>query len=182
LTSTSNPTKVLVDTQLSGPDGTLKLSFRINRQGLAQARALSGRYALVSNADHLDADQALGLFKGQDGVEKRFGTVKGPLLVHPLFVRTDRRIEGLIFITLLGLLVRAVLERACLKGGLKLTADGLFQGFDSLQAVDVIWADGRLERRATETSAFQEEVLGALGWSTPEAYTRLSSHDALTPT
>ncbi|RLC85305.1 MAG: transposase, partial [Chloroflexi bacterium] len=53
------------------------------------------------------------LFKGQDGVEKRVRVVKGPLLVRPLFVRTDRRIEGLVFITLLALLVRAILERAC---------------------------------------------------------------------
>lgn len=91
-----NPAKALVDTQLSGADGELELHFRINRQRLAEAQVLSGRYGLVTNAKHLDAEQALGLFKGQDGVEKRFGAVKGPLLVHPLFVRTDRRIEGLI--------------------------------------------------------------------------------------
>ncbi len=77
-------------------------------------------------------------------MEKRFRTVKGPLMVHPLFVRTDHRIEDLVFITLLALLVRAILERLCRQHDLALTADRLFQRFASLQAVDVTWADGSL--------------------------------------
>jgi hypothetical protein len=75
-------------------------------------------------------------------VEKRYRVVKGPLLVHPLFVHTDRRIEGLVFVTLLASLVRAILERTCRQRGLPMTAERLFRGFASLQAVDLIWADG----------------------------------------
>jgi hypothetical protein len=37
--------------------------------------------------------------------------MKGPLVVHPLFVRWDQRIEGLVFSTLLTVLVRTLLER-----------------------------------------------------------------------
>jgi transposase len=166
-----NPAQGLVDIHLSGEDGASELAFRINRQRLAEVQALDGRYALATNADHLVADEALTLFKGQDGIEKRFRVVKGPLLVHPLFVRTDRRIEGLVFVTLLALLVRAILERACRQQGLKVTADRLFREFASLEAVDLIWADGSLQRRASEMTAFQIEVLSALGWPTPEAYT-----------
>ena len=169
-----NSAKGLVDIQLSGEDGALGLTFRINRQRLAAAQALDGRYALATNAHQLDASEALTLFKGQDGVEKRFRVVKGPLLVRPLFVRTDRRIEGLVFITLLALLVRAILERACRQQGLQLTAERLFQGFATLQAVDLIWADGSLQRRASEMTAFQTEVLNTLGWPTPEAYACLT--------
>jgi len=67
-----NPAKALVDIQLEGGEGALCLTFRINGTQLAQAQALNGRYALATNADHLDANAALTLFKGQDGVEKRF--------------------------------------------------------------------------------------------------------------
>jgi len=169
-----NPAQGLVDIHLSGEDGALELTFRINRQRLAEVQALDGRYALATNADHLAADETLTLFKGQDGVEKRFRVVKGPLLVHPLFVRTDQRIEGLVFVTLLALLVSAILERACRQQGLKVTADRLFQEFASLQAADLIWADGSLQRRAAEMTAFQREVLSALGWPTPEAYAGLT--------
>ena len=169
-----NPAKGLVDIQLSGEDEALRLAFRINRQRLAEAQALDGRYGLATNAHHLGASEALTLFKGQDGVEKRIGVVKGPLLVRPLFVRTDRRIEGLVFITLLALLVRAILERACRQRGLPVTADELFRGFASLQAVDLRWADGGLQRRASEMTPFQAEVLNTLGWPTPEVYACLT--------
>lgn len=163
-----------MDIRLSGEDGALELTFRINRQRLAEVQALDERYALATNAHHLGASEALTLFKGQDGVEKRVRVVKGPLLVRPLFVRTDGRIEGLVFITLLALLVRAILERACRQRGLQVTAEKLFRGFASLQAVDLIWADGSLQRRASEMTAFQAEVLNTLGWPMAEVYASLT--------
>ena len=168
-----NPAKDLVDFALTGEDGALHLGFRIDRKRLAEAQALDGRYPIATSASHLDANAALTLFKGQDGVEKRFRDVKGPLLVHPLFVRTDRRIEGLVFVTLLALLVRAILERACRQQGVRVSGQRLFQGFASLQAVDLVWQDGSRQRRASEMTAFQAEVMTALGWSPPQTYADL---------
>ncbi len=169
-----NLAKGLVDIQLSGEDGALELTFRINRQRLAEVQALDGRYALATNAYHLAASETLTLFKGQDGVEKRFRMVKGPLLVRPLFVRTDQRIEGLVFISLLALLVRAILERTCRQRGLPVTAEQLFRAFATLQAVDLTWVDGSFQRRASEMTVFQTEVLHTLSWPTPETYANLT--------
>jgi transposase len=165
-----NPSRGLVKIDLSGEDEALRLTFHIDRQRLAEAQALDGRYALATNTPHLTADETLTLFKGQDGVEKRFRVVKGPLLIRPLFVRSDRRMEGLVLITLLALLVQAILERTCRQRGQPLTAERLFRGFVNLQAVDLTWADGSRQRRASEMSAFQSEILEALGWPTAEAY------------
>jgi transposase len=165
-----NAAQGLVDIHLTGEDEALALTFRINRERLAAAQVLDGRYALATNAAHLSADQALTLFKGQDGAEKRFRVVKGPLQVRPLFVRTDQRVEGLVFITLLALLVRAILERACRQAGLSVTAEQLFRGFATLQAVDLTWADGSCQRKASEMTAFQAEVLRTLDWPTPDIY------------
>lgn len=165
-----NPAKELVDIELRGEDDALALTFRINQSKLAAAQTLDGRYLLATNADHLSANEALTLFKGQDGVEKRFRAVKGPLEVHPLFVHQDRRIEGLVFITLVALLVRAILERTVRRQGLALPVERLFQGFVSLQAVDLVWADGSQQRLASEMSAFQAQILETLGWPLPEAY------------
>jgi len=120
----ANPARALVDRTLEGADGALVLTFRVNRVRLAAAQALDGRYALATNAADLDAEQTMRLFKGQDGVEKRFRAVKGPLLVHPLLVRSDARIEGLVWLTLVALLVRAILERICRQRDLAISADG----------------------------------------------------------
>ena len=73
-------------------------------------------------------------------------------------------------VTLLALLVRAILERACRQSGQPLTAERLFRGFARLQAVDLTWADGSLKRRASEMTAFQRETLDALGWPLADAY------------
>ena len=169
-----NPAKDLVKVDLSGEDGALQLTFRIDRERLAEAQTLDGRYALATNAAHLTADEALTLFKGQDGAEKRFRSAKGPLLIRPLFVRSDQRIEGLVFVTLLALLTRAILERACRQQGRHLTAERLFRGFANLQAVDLTWADGSLQRQASEMTAFQREILETLGWPAADAYARLA--------
>lgn len=167
-----NPAWELVDIHLAGEDGQLQFSFRIQRTRLAETQALDGRYVLATNVTHLDEHQILRLFKGQDGVEKRFRTVKGPLLVHPLFVRTDRRIEGLVWITLLALLVRAILERMAAQRGLGLTADRLLEGFATLQAVDVLWRDGSSQRFSAEMSDTQQQILAALGYPFPDSYIR----------
>jgi transposase len=79
----SNPAQDLVESHLEGDDGQLQLTFRVNRGRLAAAQALDGRYVLATNAAQLDAEQVLQLFKGQDGVEKQFRAVKGPLRLHP---------------------------------------------------------------------------------------------------
>jgi len=165
-----NPAKNLVDIELAGADESLTLTFRVNRAHLAAAQALDGRYLLATNADHLSADETLTLFKGQDGVEKRFRGVKGPLAVHPLFVHQDRRIEGLVFITLVALLVQAILERLGRQHGLAIPGERLFAGFATLQAVDVSWADGSQQRLPAEMSSFQAQVLHTLGWPLPETY------------
>jgi transposase len=165
-----NPSSDLVDVRLDGNDGQLALDFRINRARLAAAQVLSGRYALATNTTDLDADQTLGLFKGQDGVEKRFRSAKGPVRVHPLFVRSDARIEGLVLVTMLAVLVRAILERLARQHGLVMSVDKLLQAFADLQAVDLSWADGSQQRHVAEVSALQTQVLARLGWPLPERY------------
>jgi transposase len=170
-----NPAKALVDIHLAGDDGALSLHFRLNSHRLQAAQLLDGRYLLATNADALDAHQTLTLFKGQDGVEKRIHAIKGPLRVRPLFVRSDQRIEGLIFISLLALLLRALLEQYAHQRGLALTATRLLRTFEQLHAVDLHWRDGSHQRQAAQPTPDQTQILVTLGWPMPAAYARLSS-------
>lgn len=170
-----NPATGLIELHLTGEDGALTFSFRLQPQRLQAAQALDGRYLLATNADHLNAHQTLTLFKGQDGVEKRFRTVKGPLQVRPLFVRTDHRIEGLIFITLLALLLRALLEQVARQVGISLSTDRLLRQFESLHAVDLLWCDGSRQRQAAQPTPDQVQTLSTLNWPLPAAYVSLPS-------
>jgi len=171
-----NPTRQWVDVEITtAEDERLGLKFRVNRERLAAARALEGKYVLATNAEHLSADDILRIYKGQDKVEKANRTVKGPLRVRPVFLRTDERIEGLVLFTMLALLVRSILALQCRRAGLSFTADQVLAEFANLRAIDLSFCDGSRRRVASDLSAMQEQILTALNLPPVTHYVTLSS-------
>jgi transposase len=171
-----NPAKPLVWFDLQGTDGQLSLKFRIDRERLAAVQALDGRYALGTNAMHLSADETLTIFKAQDDAEKQFRAMKGPMAVRPVFLHTDQRIEGLVFITLVALLVRALLALQCQQVGLNVSADRVLAEFGPWSAIDLTLTDGTHVRQVSTPTDFQARVMEALGVAPCERYlTALSS-------
>ena len=171
-----NPARQWVDVEITtAQDGRLGLKFRVNRERLAAARALEGKYVLATNAEHLSADDILRIYKGQDKVEKANRTVKGPLRVRPVFLRTDERIEGLVLFTMLALLVRSILALQCRRAGLSLTADQVLAEFADLRAIDLSFRDGSHRRVASDLSTTQEQILAALNLPPGTHYVTLSS-------
>lgn len=167
-----NPAKPLVWFDLQGTDGHLSLKFRLDRDRLAAAQALDGRYALGTNATHLSANEALTLFKGQDAPEKQFRTAKGPLAVRPVFLHTDQRIEGLVFVTLVALLVRALLALQCQQAGVKASVDRVLAEFAPWSAIDLTLTDGVHVLQVCAPTDFQAQVMAALGVPACERYLR----------
>jgi hypothetical protein len=158
-----NPARQWVDVEITeAADGRLGLKFQINRERLAAAQALEGRYILATNADPLTADDMLRIYKGQDKIEKAYRTTKGPLRVRPVFLRTDERIEGLVLFTMLALLVRSILALQCRRAGLSLSADRVLAEFATLRAIDLSFHDGSQRRVVSDLSAEQEQILAAL--------------------
>jgi transposase len=171
-----NPAQRWVDVEITtAEDGRLGLQFRINRERLAEARTLEGKYVLATNAPHLSANDILRIFKGQDKVEKVNRTVKGPLRVRPVFLRTDRRIEGLVLFTMLALLVRAILALQCRRADLSFTPDQILAEFADLRAIDVRFEDGSRQRVTSELSVTQAEILAALELPSVTRYVTLST-------
>jgi transposase len=170
LAKRGNPAQGLVQTDLTGPDGQLKLTFAIDRAALAQAQALDGKYLLGTNASDLSATQLLTLFKAQDGVEKSNRTLKGPLSVRPLYLHSDQRIESLIFIILLALLVRVLLQLRCQRAGLSLSTDRILAAFAPLAATDLTFIDGSHLCQLGNLTSLQGQVLRALQFPSPSRY------------
>jgi transposase len=74
--------------------------------------ATDGWYALLTNlTPDIDAAAVLERYKGQPTVERRYGTVKGPLAVTPMFLQNNRRITALITVICLALLIFCLIER-----------------------------------------------------------------------
>jgi transposase len=170
LAKRGNPAKTLVQTELTGTDGHLKLTFAIDRSALAQAQALDGKYLLGTNASHLSASKTLSLFKAQDGVEKSNRTLKGPLCVRPLYLHSDQRIESLVFIILLALLVRVLLQVRCQRAGLSVSDDQLLAAFAPLVATDLTFVDGSRLCQLGHLTPFQRQVLATLQFPSPNRY------------
>jgi Domain of unknown function (DUF4277) len=71
-----------------------------------------GWYALLTNlAPDIDAAEVLHRYKNQPVVERRYGDLKGPLAVAPMFLRHNRRITALITVICLALLIFCLIER-----------------------------------------------------------------------
>ncbi len=171
-----NPAKPLVGVDLQGENRSLHLKFRIDRDRLAAEQALDGRYALGTNVEALSANEALTIFKAQDEAEKQFRAWKGPVAVRPVFLHTDQRIEGLVFITLVALLVRALLRLQCQHAGLTLSADRVLAEFAPWSVIDLTMIDGSHLRQVSTPTEFQTQVMTALGVPAYERYlTPLSS-------
>jgi len=165
-----NPAKSLVWFELQGTDGQLSLQFRLDRNRLAAVQMLNGRYALGTNADHLSADQTLSLSKGQDDAEKQFRALKSPLAVRPAFVHNDQRIEGLVLVTLIALLVRALFSIQCQQGGLSVSVDRVLAEFAPWSVIDLTLTDGSHVRQVATPTEFQTQVMTALGGPACERY------------
>lgn len=98
------------------------------------------------------------------------------MAVRPVFLHTDQRIEGLVFITLVALLVRALLRLRCQQAGLKMSADRVLAEFAPWSVVDLTLTDDTHLRQAAIPTNFQAQVMAALGVPPYERYlTPLSS-------
>jgi transposase len=96
------------------PDtGKPVFSWHFDQTAIDAEAAGDGWYALLTNLDANDADpgEVLRRYKGQNTVEQRYATIKGPLAVAPVFLQTNRRITALITVICLALLIFSLIER-----------------------------------------------------------------------
>jgi transposase len=171
-----NPAKGLVNVELTGEDGTLRLAFGLNQEKLQQAEALDGRYLLGTNDLHLSALEMLTRFKKQEVVERRIKVIKGPICIRPMFLHKEERVEGLIFVALVALLVYTILEMLCRRGGESITARRVLERFERLGAVYLQFSDGSRLRLPSALTSFQGQLIELLRFPPPEIY--LQSSDA----
>jgi transposase len=111
--------------------GKPTLAWWFDQAALEREQATDGWYALLTNLDpaQVDAAEVLARYKGQEVVERRYGSFKGPLAVAPLFVQSNRRIQALVTVICLALLVFCLVERQVRRAIAPAVAlDGLYVG------------------------------------------------------
>jgi transposase len=173
-----NPAKGLVDIELSGQDGNLKLTFQLNQEKLARAEAMDGRYLLGTNDLDLSALEMLTRFKKQEVVERRIKVVKGPVRIRPMFLHKQERVEGLVFVAMLALLVYTILEMLCRRAGQWITARQVLEKFELLGAVYLQFGDGSVLKLPSALNAFQGQLIELLRFPDPAVYLKLQEAES----
>jgi hypothetical protein len=168
-----HPARHMLTTTLTGGPGTdqpLRLTWTRDEAAVAQAAALDGRYVLGTNDPYLDAAQMLAQSKWRDVPEKRFALVKGPLAVRPVYVHKQEHILGLVFCTMVALLLFALLELLLRRAGLPLSGQQFFALCAPLSVVVLFLHDGSTLRQVTGLSPPVAALLQAQGWPAAAAY------------
>jgi Domain of unknown function (DUF4277) len=102
----------LTTTVTTTPAGAPVFTWTFDQTAIDADAAGDGWYALLTNLPpDTDATAILLRYKDQPAVERRYGDLKGPLAVAPLFLRHNRRITALITVICLALLIFCLIER-----------------------------------------------------------------------
>ena len=139
-------------------------TVRTRVAALARAAALDGRYVLGTNDPDLDAAAMLARAKWRDVPEKRFALVKGPLAVRPLYVHKEGRILGLVFCTMVALLLFSLLELLLQRAGLALSGQQFLAACAPLALVILQLHDGSSLRQVTGLPPPLAALIHAQGW------------------
>lgn len=165
-----------------GEDGWPTLSVEVDPLALRRAQAADGLSALISNlsSEEASATQVLTRYKERGNLERRFAELKGPLVVRPVFLKSNRRVVGLVFVVMCALLLFALLEREARRatGGQPLsgllgegrpgipTARSLLEAFTGYGAA-LRRGKGGLRAEVQPPNPLQEQIFALLGISAP---------------
>jgi transposase len=87
-----------------------QLIIRRNPEGIARSQVMDGVFPLTTNTK-LDAIDVLKHYKYQPNLEKRFSLFKSVCEVAPVYLKSNKRIEALMFIYFIAMLLAALIER-----------------------------------------------------------------------
>lgn len=142
--------------------GKIRLRRRLNRDALTQAMQKDGRYLLATNDWSLSPQRMFDLYRQKDGVEKCFKVSKSNLVVSPIYLHKDERIEGMLLVNMLALLTYNLLERQARKSGLQMTTRRIIEKLENLDVIVTLCFDDSLLYRIVPVDEEQAALLEIL--------------------
>ncbi len=87
------------------------VSWEVNLQALKIAAGGDGVFPLITNLSEWKAEEVLQAYKRQPIIEKRFSQLKSDFDVAPVYLKSVKRIVGLLAVYFFALMVQSLLER-----------------------------------------------------------------------
>ncbi len=125
-----------------GDDGLLSLEWQRMPKTIEKAGFLDGKYLVYFSEEHLSDEAVFSLLKSRDRVEKRIETLKGPIVVRPIYLHKDARIRGLIFASMTALLLYGLAELLAMRSNKKITGEEIQKQFNDYTGSLISFSDG----------------------------------------
>jgi transposase len=125
---------------------------------------------MATNRDILTDTDMIKLYKGRDQSEKTFSIVKGPMKIRPIFIKTDERIESLIFFIMCALLIYSILRMMIKDTELEYTIATVMRYFEGLTALYTEFIDGSICITCSDLNSTQVYILEELELIHPSQY------------
>ena len=139
-----------------------QVSFK--EEAIKEARRYLGYFALVTN-EKMDAFTALHLYRRKDVVEKAFGNIKDRLNMRRLLSKSERSLDGKLFLEFIALILISHLDH-------KMKETNLYKNYsmqqllDKLDVIECFEDEGR-SMRVGELLEKQMDIYKALGVALP---------------
>ena len=143
-------------------DGKIMLTWQVDMLQLAATEQRDGRYLIVTNDKRLTISKMFDTYRAKDGVEKDNRISKSDLVVSPIRLHKDERIEAYLFINMVALLAYTILERQVKQTGLMITTRRIIELLDELAVIETHCWDGSYLLRLTPATQEQTDLLRAL--------------------
>jgi transposase len=168
----NSPVGQFVAVWTTGEKGQIELHWRVKQDELLAAMRQDGRYLLVTNDPTLTPQLMLMRYRQKDGVEKRNAVCKQDLVVSPIYVHKDERIQALLLLNLLALLTYSIVERQLRHQGCPLTTRRWLAQLSTLTLIETHCWDGSVMRRLTPLTPAQRDLVHLLEMILQPASTR----------
>lgn len=136
------------------------IKWELNVKAWRYERAIAGKFLLVTTSD-LEPSQAMESYKELKDVERAFDELKNLLKLRPIYHQTDKRVKGHVFICILALVLRRLMER---KTGL--TFREIMERLEKLR-VNLVQFRGKRFQQRNQIDRDQEQVFKSLGVPKP---------------
>ncbi len=151
----------------------IELTYNLNEEKISMDSKLDGKYMIATNRENMTPEEMVEGYKVRDISEKNFSVLKGPLYLRPIFLHKDKRIESLVFFSMVALLIYSILKLLLVEAEVKTSINNVLHEFKTLGVTCIEFTDNSKLRFASDLNSFQNDILERLKFPYPEEYINL---------
>lgn len=151
-------------------EDVIQLTYSRKIDLIEKQSLLDGKYIIATNRKDLTPKLMVSIYKARDISEKDFSTIKGPLIIRPIFLHKDERIESLVFLSMCALLVYSIIKQMLIEKEMGITVRKALEQFEYIGVSYYEFMDGSILRIADDLIGKPKSILEKLKIPEPSTY------------